>query len=115
LWHPVVYFIAFPLILIPHAGEKEQQLIISIFAKTVRAVDRLQFAKTLGAFLPLPEGEGRGENSPKHSRFEPLNHPAHSNVKTLRAFLLLPGGEGRDEGERHTIIGFMGRGKTTQF
>ena len=37
------------------------------------------------------------------------NHPRHSSAKTLRVFPLLPGGEGRDEGERHTIIGFMGR------
>ena len=50
------------------------------------------------------------ENFPKSSRFEPLNHPAHSIAGTLRAFPLLPGGEGRDEGERHTIFEFMGRG-----
>jgi hypothetical protein len=31
---------AFPLILIPHAGEKEQQLHISAFAKITRAADR---------------------------------------------------------------------------
>jgi len=43
------------------------------------------------------------------SRFEPLNHQARSNEEPQRAFLLLPGGEGRDEGERPTILGFMGR------
>ena len=65
------------------------------------------------------------------------NHPRHSSAKTLRVFPLLPGGDlsrlgngernsvgdrrpvgpnerervspRRDEGERHTIIGFMGR------
>jgi hypothetical protein len=41
-------------------GEKEQQLDIFAFAQTVRAAGRLQFAKTLGAFLPLPETERCG-------------------------------------------------------
>jgi hypothetical protein len=52
---------AFPLILTFSLGEKEQQLNISAFAKINRAAGRLQFAKTLGTFLPLPKGEGRGE------------------------------------------------------
>ncbi|HTB82342.1 MAG TPA: hypothetical protein VK742_01695 [Candidatus Sulfotelmatobacter sp.] len=53
--------VTFPLILTFSLGEKEQQLDISAFAMIVRADDRLQFARTLGAFLPLPKGEGRGE------------------------------------------------------
>jgi hypothetical protein len=52
---------AFPLILTFSLGEKEQQLDISAFAQIVRAAGRLQFARTLGTFLPLPKGEGRGE------------------------------------------------------
>jgi hypothetical protein len=51
----------FPLILTFSLGEKEQQLDISVFAKIIRAADHVQSAKALGAFLPLPKGEGRGE------------------------------------------------------
>jgi len=51
----------FPLILTFSLGEKEQQLDILAFAQIIRAAGRLQFVKTLGAFLPLPKGEGRGE------------------------------------------------------
>jgi hypothetical protein len=47
---------AFPLILTFSLGEKEQQLDISTFAKTIRAADRSQFAKTLRAFPPLRVG-----------------------------------------------------------
>jgi hypothetical protein len=51
----------FPLILTFSLGEKEQQLDILVFTKIIRAAGRLQFARTQGAFLPLPKGEGRGE------------------------------------------------------
>ena len=50
-----------------------------------------KFYEPIQQLFPLPAGEGQGENSPKNSRFEPLNHPARSSVKTLRAFLLLLG------------------------
>jgi len=94
---------AFPLILTFSPGEKEQQLSIFFSAIIDRAADRLQFARTLGAYSFSPSGEKVRMRGP--------NHPRHSNAKTLRAFPLLPGGEDRDEGERPSIFGFMGRGK----
>jgi hypothetical protein len=59
---PAVYCgIASPLILTFSRREKEQPL--SGFVKSVssQAESSFRFAKTLGAFLPLPAGEGRGE------------------------------------------------------
>jgi hypothetical protein len=56
-----VCYAPFPLILTFSLREKEQQLYILAFAKTIRAADHLQFVRKLGAFPPLPRGEGRGE------------------------------------------------------
>ena len=47
---------AFPLILIPHAGEKEQQLDNFTFKGIIQAAGRVHFTKTLEAILPLPKG-----------------------------------------------------------
>jgi hypothetical protein len=46
-------------------------------------------------------GENFGENSPKNSRIEPMNHPGQDITKTLRAFLpLRVGGVCGADGER---------------
>jgi hypothetical protein len=41
--------------------EREQPLATSIKFASHRAEDRRGFAEKLGAILPLPQGEGRGE------------------------------------------------------
>jgi hypothetical protein len=51
----------FPLILTFSLREKVQPLIVGIKFTSVGAVFRLNFSEKLGAFLPLPMGEGRGE------------------------------------------------------
>jgi len=52
---------AFPLILTFSPGEKEQSLADFIKRGRLPAVFSRGFAKALGAFLPLPWGEGWGE------------------------------------------------------
>ena len=49
------------LILTFSLGEKEQPLAGFIKSASLRALGSLCCAKTLGAFLTLPQGEGRGE------------------------------------------------------
>jgi hypothetical protein len=51
----------FPLILTFSLREKEQPLSALRDLKAHPAEERHGFARTLGAFLPLPKGEGRGE------------------------------------------------------
>jgi len=51
----------FPLILTFSPGEKEQPLSASGYSKTHSAEASRGFAMKLGAFLPLPRGEGRDE------------------------------------------------------
>ena len=45
----------------PLSGEKEQPLVTFVKLARLGAEFRLRFAGTLGAFLPLRWGEGRGE------------------------------------------------------
>jgi hypothetical protein len=69
----VVYCgIAFPLILTFSRREKEQPLVGFLKSVSLQAESSFSFAQTLGAFLPLPAGEGRGEGEhnsaiPSHS------------------------------------------------
>ena len=63
---------AFPLILTFSRREKEPPLIDFVKHESLQAESSFSFAKTLGAFLPLPAGEGRGEGEhgsaiPDHS------------------------------------------------
>jgi hypothetical protein len=51
----------FPLILTFSHREKEPPLVSSLKFTSAQAESRSRFAKTLGALLPLPKGEGRGE------------------------------------------------------
>ena len=64
--------------------------------------------RTVPPFLPLPEGEGRGEGNPAHgSAFLPLpegegrgeGNPVHGS-----AFPPLPEGEGRGEGASSLVL-----------
>jgi hypothetical protein len=57
----VSYFVALPLILTFSRREKEQPLVSFVKPVGLKAESSFCFAKTLGAFLPLPAGEGRGE------------------------------------------------------
>jgi hypothetical protein len=52
---------AFPLILTFSRREKEPPLAGFLKSASSQAESRFRFAKTRGAFLPLPAGEGRGE------------------------------------------------------
>jgi hypothetical protein len=54
----------FPLILTFSLREKEQPLVSFVKHEDSQAESRFSFTKTLGAFLPLPKGEGRGEGKP---------------------------------------------------
>jgi hypothetical protein len=54
-------FAAFSLILTFSRWEKEQPLVDFVKYKSSQAESGSSFAKVLGAFLPLPAGEGRGE------------------------------------------------------
>jgi 3-methyladenine DNA glycosylase/8-oxoguanine DNA glycosylase len=61
------------LTLSPSDGAREQQSNLSPFSHDHSANPASDFSKRLRTILPLPKGEGRGENSPKAlSRFEPL-------------------------------------------
>jgi hypothetical protein len=51
----------FSLTLTLSRWERGQQLDTLIFAIIRRAADQFQFAKKPGIFLPLPKGEGWGE------------------------------------------------------
>jgi hypothetical protein len=63
---PAVYCgIAFPLILTFSRREKEQPLSGFVKPVSLQAESSFSFAKTQGAFLPLPAGEGRGEGERK--------------------------------------------------
>jgi hypothetical protein len=53
--------VAFPLILAFSRREKEQPMFHFLKLVSVQAAFSRGFASTLGAFLPLPAGEGRGE------------------------------------------------------
>ncbi len=53
--------VVFPLILTYSRREKEQPLTGFVKSVSSQAESRSSFAQTLGAFLPLPAGEGRGE------------------------------------------------------
>jgi hypothetical protein len=55
------YSSTFPLILTFSRWEKEQPLAGFLKSASSQAESRFGFAKTLGAFPPLPAGEGRGE------------------------------------------------------
>ena len=59
--HPDDLIIPFPLTLILSPGEREQPLTGFVKFASCRAEASRGFAKTLGAILPLPKGEGRGE------------------------------------------------------
>jgi hypothetical protein len=66
--------VAFPLILTFSRREKEPPLVDFLKFASSQAESNFGFAKTLGAFLPLPAGEGRGEGErrsviPSHSFF----------------------------------------------
>jgi len=52
---------SFPLILTFSPGEKEQPLSVPGSPKALSAEASRGFVMRLGAFLPLPKGEGRGE------------------------------------------------------
>jgi hypothetical protein len=58
-------FCRVPLILTFSLREKEQLLVSFLKSVSFQAESRFGFAKTLGAFLPLPAGEGRGEGEPR--------------------------------------------------
>jgi len=51
----------FPLTLTLSLGERGQPLDTSFKSEGYGAEGRSSYAGTLGMFLPLPEGEGRGE------------------------------------------------------
>jgi hypothetical protein len=55
------FYAAFPLILTFSLREKEQPLADTLKSSCIRAAFSRRFAKKLGAFLPLPVGEGKGE------------------------------------------------------
>ena len=61
MWPILGYFIAFPLILTFSLREKEQPLVDFVKSESSQAESRFRSAQTLGAFPPLPAGEGRGE------------------------------------------------------
>jgi hypothetical protein len=57
-----------PLILTFSPREKEQPLVTLVKFVSLKAEFRRHFAKTLGAFLPLRWGEGRGERERNSKR-----------------------------------------------
>jgi hypothetical protein len=61
LVHLVRNVVTFPLILTFSRREKEQPLFHVLQFVSDQAAFSGDFARTLGAFLPLPAGEGRGE------------------------------------------------------
>jgi hypothetical protein len=52
---------AFPLILTFSRREKESPLVGFVKYESLQAESRFRYAEPLGALLPLPAGEGRGE------------------------------------------------------
>jgi hypothetical protein len=74
LWPILGCFIAFSLILTFSRWEKEQPLAGFVKSASSQAESCFRFAKTLGTFLPLPAGEGRGEGE----------HPANPNSYTIK-------------------------------
>jgi hypothetical protein len=72
--------VAFPLILTFSRWEKERPLGGFVKSVSSQAESRFAFTKTLGAFLPLPAGEGRGEG--EHGSTIP-NHSSIENVLKL--------------------------------
>jgi hypothetical protein len=67
----------FSLILTFSRWEKEQPLAGFLKSASSQAESRFNFAMTLGAFPPLPAGEGRGEG--EHT----TRHPGHRNSQTF--------------------------------
>src|SRR5579862_4029385 len=95
----------FPLILSFSLGEKEPRAVASRFSKAPLANPIVGIRKRRRRILPLPRGEGRGENSPTtRSRIEPLNRP-HADSSPS------PGGEGWGEGELYLESQVHGEGK----
>jgi hypothetical protein len=63
------------LTLTPALSRWERENRIQSHDKTERGVCRTtaEQLRNVRPLFPLPQGEGQGENSPKNSRFEPLN------------------------------------------
>jgi hypothetical protein len=74
--------VAFPLILTFSPMEKEQQLDVFAFAKIIRAADRLQFAKRLGAFPPLRVGGVCGADGERAGVRCSFHHLFSTNIFT---------------------------------
>jgi len=89
----------------PHPGPLPQERVTRLPRRSrIERWDRTRGVHGLGRVpgeSPLLGGEDLGENSPKESRIEPLNHPGQDITKTLRAFLpLRVGGVCGADGER---------------